>query len=98
MVPPGGCTVLVHHAGGSRRTRFGFGDPKVSAIQLVAIELLDGLGGCRRVRQLDEGESPRTAGTAIGGKKHLDDLAHFREQCLKLALGRFVTEIPNKDS
>ena len=46
----------------------------------------------------DKSKSPRTAGTAVGGKKHLDDLAHFREQCFELALGRFVTEIPNKDS
>ncbi len=98
MLPPGGLTVLIKRSGGPRRTRFGLGDPEVPAIQLVAVELLDGFGCRRLVCQLDEGEPSWAASTAIGGKKHLDDLAHFREQGFELALGRFVTEISNKDS
>src|SRR6185295_8420112 len=77
---------------------FGFGHPDLAPFQLMAFELLDRGGRLRVVAELDEGESSRPAGGAVGGEENFDHLADLGKQRLEIALGRVVTEVADEHS
>ena len=98
-IHPASVRLVVHERlRGAWRAVSGLADSQAASVQVLPVELLD--GGCdrRRIVELDERESAGFVGGTVDRKKDLFDRARFREQCLKVRLRRFVTQIPDEDS
>lgn len=82
--------------GRALRPVLGHVDVELASLELVLVELLDALLGFFLVRELDEGETSRPAGVAVGRQIDVNDLPGFCEQVGELALGRVVTQVSDK--
>ena len=69
-----------------------------TALEVLAVELADGLLRLLLVRELDEREAARPAGGAIDRNGDVDDVAGCSEDALQLMLGRVVGKVPHEDS
>lgn len=67
------------------------------ALEFVAVEFLNGVGGSSPPREFHEGKSSWTPGLTVGWYGYLYHLAHFREKTLQFAFRRIVTQIPDKN-
>lgn len=64
----------------------------------MAVEAFNGLRGGGLVRELDEGETPRSTGGPIHGEKNLGHRTELREQRLQATLCGVEAQVSNKDS
>ena len=71
--------------------------PKISTVELVAVEPLDSLCGSRLLSELDETKPSWSTRDAVEWQNHFCHLAHFRKDAFEIVLCRIVTQIPNKD-
>jgi hypothetical protein len=81
---------------GRPRAIFGLGDANIPAVELLAIEFLDGFCNRRRVRERDEGEPPRATGDPVNRQKHLGNVSHLGKEAGEFALGSLKTEVSDK--
>lgn len=79
------------------RAILGLGHTNIPAVELLAIELLDGLCNRRFVRERDEGETSRATGYPVNRQKHLGNVSHLRKEAGEFALGGVKTEVSDKD-
>jgi hypothetical protein len=82
---------------GRPRAILGLGHTNIPAVELSAIEPLDGFCNSRPVREPDESESPGATGDPINRQKHLGNVPHLRKQAGQFALGGVKTEVSDKD-
>jgi hypothetical protein len=82
---------------GRPRAILGLGDAKITAVELLAIELLNSFCNRRFVRERDEGKPPRATGYPVNRQKHLGNVSHLRKEAGEFALGSIKTEVSDKD-
>ncbi len=84
-------------AHGRPRAILGLGHTNIPAVELLAIEFLDGLCDRRPVRERDEGETSRATGYPVNRQKHFGNVSHLRKEAGEFALGSVKTEVSDKD-
>jgi len=75
----------------------GLVDPDRPPADLLAVELLDGLGYTLGVRKLDEREAARPAAGAIDRNEHFLDVTDLAEDGFELALRGLEVQVPDED-
>jgi len=73
-------------------------DTEFAALDLLAVEALDGLRGFGLARKLDKGETPRTTGFAVGPDVYVGHLSGGAECLGKLLLSGAETQVANEDA
>jgi hypothetical protein len=72
-------------------------DPERAAVELAAVQLLDGGGGFLGRAKLHECEAPRAAAVAIGRDRHAQHLADRPEQLADLLLPGVEAQIADEN-
>ena len=75
-----------------------FVDADVPAVELVAVEPLNGRTRSQPVGKLDERESSRPTAVTIGGQEHAQDFTRLAKEALEVALGGLKAQISNEES
>src|SRR5262249_29889677 len=67
-----------------------------AAVELAAVQLLDGCRGLFRCAELHERETPRATGVAVGRNRYVQHLADRREELADLFLPGVEAEIADE--
>jgi len=71
--------------------------PDVPTVELVPVELLDGIRHGGGFLELDERKTTRAAGLSLGRKEHLDDVTRLGEQRLDRLASGLEVEVADED-